>query len=655
VAVAGVTVRHLAARQAQSTHVNGLVSQLWRIDVKHLPRLLDELERQPDFWRQDVAEVAGDSSRALEDRTRAHLALARSDSSGLDFLRNRLLEADAAEHQLIRDELKRWKEHLTPALWRTAQDAQTPPAERLRATIALAEYDPESLDWNLGVATRIAQALVNMDPLLVNPWVEPLRAIRGHLLKPLADVFSDSGATTSQRLLAASVIARFAADDEQYLSPDLLCELVMDADPAQTAVLFPVVRMHRARVIGPLIAALDTSVPPVSGAQNERQIERQANAAETILRMGHDERFWPLLKQSADPRLRTALIDRLTSAEVGWKAALDRLDREIEGTIRQAIVLGLDAFAAGLSERECDQIATRLTELYVTDPDGGVHSAIEWVLGRWGFAEQVNQMKRQLAGQPAGARKWFVNSQLQTMLVIDAPGTFKIGSPDDEPGRDSSEFRRDATVSCAFAISAHEVTIEQIERSGIVLSNESKVGEGNRPAGFVKWFEAVQYCRWISEGEGISEEEQCYPDRYSIGTDTKLAPGYLTRAGYRLPTPQEWEYAARAGSTTSRFFGNSERLLEKYACYAVNSSDQTSPVGQFRPNPLGLFDVYGNVSEWCDAGISPFEASAREHRGGGYRSTPKFLRSAMFEQNMPDNWFSFLGFRMVKTIRVESR
>jgi len=233
VAAAGVTARHIAARQAQSAHVHSLVSQIWNIDLKHLPQLLDKLEHEPDFWRQGVAEVAGDSNRADEDRTRAHLALARSDSTGLDFLRNRLLETDAAEHQVIRDELTHWKERLTPALWQTARDAQTPAAHHLRVATALADYDPESPEWDAAIATRIVHVLVNMDPLLVNPWAEALRAVRGHLLKPLADVFLDSAASSSQRLLAASVIHRFTADDEQYLSPELLCKLVINADPAK--------------------------------------------------------------------------------------------------------------------------------------------------------------------------------------------------------------------------------------------------------------------------------------------------------------------------------------------------------------------------------------------------------------------------------------
>jgi hypothetical protein len=263
-------------------------------------------------------------------------------------------------------------------------------------------------------------------------------------------------------------------------------------------------------------------------------------------------------------------------------------------------------------------------------------------------------MKLQLAGRPADGRKWFVNSQMQTMLIIEAPGTFKIGSPEHEPTRDGSEILRDATIDYTFAISAHEVTIEQFERSGVDPRDHG--GKGDRPAGFVKWSDAVRYCRWLGEqqAEGIYPEEQCYPDRHSIGPGMKLPPDYLTRTGYRLPTPEEWEFAARAGALTSRFFGNSERLLERYACCAVNSSDQTSHVGQFRPNPLGLFDVYGNVSEWCDAGPASFDTPGRQIRGGAYRSTPKFLRSAMAAEAGPEDSISVIGFRIVKTLRTQS-
>ena len=79
----------------------------------------------------------------------------------------------------------------------------------------------------------------------------------------------------------------------------------------------------------------------------------------------------------------------------------------------------------------------------------------------------------------------------------------------------------------------------------------------------------------------------------------KLTANYLSRSGYRLPTEAEMEYATRAGAVTTRYYGETEELLPKYAWYNKNSQDRTWPVGSMKPNDLGLFDVQGNVFTWC--------------------------------------------------------
>jgi formylglycine-generating enzyme required for sulfatase activity len=156
---------------------------------------------------------------------------------------------------------------------------------------------------------------------------------------------------------------------------------------------------------------------------------------------------------------------------------------------------------------------------------------------------------------------------------------------------------------------------------------------------------------------------------------------YLRRTGYRLPTEAEWEYAARAGTATSRFFGESDSLLGEYAWYSrnpprqksdpVNPNDpqRTSPVGTLKPNPFGLFDIYGNVWEWTQTRVLPYAAgsvhldveddvlvvsdsSARVRRGGGFPYEAAMMRSAArgtvtsFPFQRRDN----VGFRVARTI-----
>src|SRR5262249_44265278 len=105
--------------------------------------------------------------------------------------------------------------------------------------------------------------------------------------------------------------------------------------------------------------------------------------------------------------------------------------------------------------------------------------------------------------------------------------------------------------------------------------------------------------------EGVPEREMAYPpvaviEKSKDGkTPLRLPDDYLSRTGYRMPTEAEWEFACRAGTRTRNYFGSSEELLGHHAWYVANSSDRTWPVGQKRPNDLGLFDMHGSVLNWC--------------------------------------------------------
>jgi formylglycine-generating enzyme required for sulfatase activity len=180
----------------------------------------------------------------------------------------------------------------------------------------------------------------------------------------------------------------------------------------------------------------------------------------------------------------------------------------------------------------------------------------------------------------------------------------------------------------SYAIASTEVTVAEFQRF-LDANPEARAhfayeGYPDRMADVMKTFspdandfqvavtryEAAMYCNWLSQREGLPQSEWVYPVA-GIGDGMVLPANYLSRRGYRSPTEAEWEYAARAGTTTPRFYGISAALLDQYAWYSKyppkrkndpvdpNDPPHAWPVAELKPNDFGLFDIYGNVGEWC--------------------------------------------------------
>jgi formylglycine-generating enzyme required for sulfatase activity len=630
------------------------LEQLWSVAPRHLPALLDAMEPDAALWRAEAERVAADSEAPAEERARASFALARLGSPPVGLLSRYLENAAPEEQRPALEELRPWAARLAPGLWEAARDDRRHGDPLLAVASALAAYDPDSSDWD-ELAPRVASALVEADPLSVMPRVEQLAPARGALKRDLLSRFDAPPVGDRRRLLAASILARYAADVPGFLSVEELVTLALKADSAQLSVLDPLLLASRAEVASRLEQEIGRRVPLASTPANEAALSRQANAAQVLLRLGRHEAFWPRLLQTPDPRLRTLLIDRLEPSGVGWEEALSRAATEPEPTIRQAIVLGLDPYFSRVTAETSARLVDELFRLHRDDPDGGVHMAAEWLLRHRADRARLDEQLAGLVGPPAQGRDWFLTPHGHTMLIVRPRGEFVVGSPDDEPWRDVNETRRVESIDYTLAVSAHEITIDQFLAFRPDHNYDRAVMPSpGSPAGSVSWFDAIAYCRWLSEQTWADVEagQIPYPTPDQIRPGMSFDDDYLRRDGYRLPTALEWEYLARSRAATSRFFGNSDDHLARYAWFGWNSGEHPHPVGLLRPSPDGLFDLYGNLIEWCDPGSAGPCPDRQPNRGGNFRSTPRFLRASMPNVAEATDPFSFNGFRIVRPIRL---
>ena len=217
-------------------------------------------------------------------------------------------------------------------------------------------------------------------------------------------------------------------------------------------------------------------------------------------------------------------------------------------------------------------------------------------------------------------------------FVYIKPGTFMMGSPSNESGRDSIERQHRVTISSAFYMQTTEVTQGQWKA---VMGNNPSIFKGdNRPVENVSWNDANKFIRKLNRKEGT--------DRY------------------RLPTEAEWEYACRAGTTTRFRFGDSDSRLSNYAWYSNNSSSKTHPVAQKKPNVWGLYDMHGNVWEWCQDRYGDYPACHVTNptgpssgvdcfvRGGSWNVAVWYMRSAGRHRHTPVNRCDSIGFRVAR-------
>ncbi len=686
---------------------SALVESLQKVSTPDVPAIVEQLSGYRR-WADPRLVRAVQSS---DDREHLHasLALLPVDAAQVDYLFNRLIKATPSELSVLRDALKPHQATLTPKLWTVLESAKPGDDGLLPSASALASYAPDDPAlrrvpprWE-AVGGKVAQALVLVNSLVLRSWIEALRPVHGKLTVPLATIFRDKSRPETIHSLATDILTDYASDD-----PNLIADLLMDADPKAYADFFLIAQRHEAKTLPLLQAEIAKKATIPDGNKDsetvkERLAERQARAAVALVRLGKASETMPLLRHSADPRLRSFIVNWISPLGADPAILADELDRidpngkptPVQGqqvmdavlfhpriSQRRALVLALGTYGReGLSLGEREALTGKLLDLYRLDPDSGIHGAAEWTLRQWGQKDQVKEVDSQLMKvKDWSGRRWFVNGQGQTFAVIEGPVEFRMGSPPTEPDRSDIEIPRTCAIPRRFAVSAKEVTIDHYQE--FVRTNRRFQHTQNLPNRYspdsggpmigVNWYGAAAYCNWLSEREGLPKDEWCYlPNKADTYAEGMTIPAdALQRTGYRLPTEAEWEYSCRAGAETSRYYGLSNELLGRYAWYQANSRDHAWLGGNLLPNDLGLFDMLGNVFEWCQDGTNaprPYtkgseidnienseqvmEKHPRFLRGRSFNDQASFVRTAFRNQQQPSyrSIFSY-GFRPARTV-----
>jgi len=677
--------RALAA-QLQAEHERRLaqVNALQQATPQAAASILRELDVESSAIQHAFRDLLADSSLSALETNRVRLGLLVIDHKQLKPIAEFVLSESGRrmppeELLLIRDVVAPYGEELVAQFLPLLES----PADRLWASLWLAGFAADEDFWSEHV-DGLAADLVRVLPSELRPFRDALRPVQEQLIDPLNRIYQDAAAGEQTRAFAIATLGEYLRDD-----PAALFELLVDSSAAHYQLVY-----DRLMVFGDEAGKLAQAEiarslsETASEADKDLLAERQANCIVLLLRMGQIESIGSVFGHSEDPRRRSLLIHRMAPLGVDSSTIIARFNDEKDTSARRALLLCLGAFDdTQISTVQRQALIADLLTIYRDDPDPGMHSTAEWLLSRWQQTKQLAAIDKELMAAVVSrgvsaepSPQWFINSQGQTLAIVDA-GEFQMGSPTPLEQFKQTERRHHRRISRRYAIATKEVTRSQwaafVAETKEVPNDFTQLAHvmntDDCPIVAVNWYGAAHYCNWLSEREGILEDQWCY----HTNTQKQFGPGIRAKdrfwelTGYRLPTEAEWEFACRAGATTEFFYGQTDRLLTHYAWNRVNSGGRTRPVGTLKPNDLGLFDTLGNVFEWCYNVDQPYAISTailedapgvdpvtnnldRIVRGGSFDSLPASCRPAFRGDQSPRHYTLNTGLRVVRTMPSQS-
>lgn len=720
VAIAAITAwMWMRAREREITiqeHAASLVDQLNVADESELPQLVQQIRRHEQS-KGLLQKQFEESESGSTERYRAALGLlpgnesivhevclAWLDASWLEwiYIRNQLAPQLDTVHQWIQK-----GEFTTPQEMDGLQLARFAAIEAAAAAATnRPSYPFSQVEWERIASTVMAELL--KDPSQLPHVCQAFRTLHAPMestLTPRLDMKRREivpEASIAARMLSVLLVRQY--------------EKLMTIGAHSKSEWVPIL-LDRARDDAHIRnAMLDILKLPIRDETWDIKIadcRRRAIAATILFTAGAHDSVWPHLCQSENPTVRSLIIEWLPMMQSDpstliqkSRSMLDDRPRYVEKTanleshpsipnpwiddVDSSLLRSLLQAIGNYSIRDVQRYVNeswwnRIAERMEFDPDPGLRSTCEWLLRRSEQGAAIEAIHSRLLAVRTDREDWNTISNGHLMVRIHGPIAYEAGSDALDPFREAGEFvdpidgkrdtwsedhRHPKRIERSFLIAMHETTLAQMhsfDPTFHTLHNKTLGPKLEHPACRVSWRLAAAYCNWLSEKENIPEDQWCFV-KLDKG-DWQPASNYLERTGYRLPTEAEWEYACRAETTSRTYLGDSDELLLRNVCYVENSREKILSIpGSFKPNGFGLFDMLGNVQEWCMDGFdnrnpgSRFKKEDRESsldlsssvnriiRGGSLYSMSYEVRATEYSNFSPAYREGNTGFRIARTI-----
>lgn len=628
-------------RDVDRNHAVSIVSRLADSNLSEVEGIVDELTGIEEGIVRPVLESSYlnapiDSAQRLN----TAIALTRYDPGKWEYLHERLLHCDRSELPFFVKLMSSGQPDLENRLWNEALSNDLEPSCLLRIGASLCILDANSNNWGKLSKSLASSLVTSSDP----NWLLDFHPVRKTLIEQLTP-FATSGTKSARKAL--KILLSYSPN-----RVDLLVPFLSFADDAQ-----------RRQLLAEFADQKGIALPLLASEFKERLTNRKSEiAVAAITRMLYDLNemsfIWEPFLTESSAELRSYLatdwrqIGLLPSQLV---RAITSSDTPSE--VRPMIWQMLATASKSMSPEERKSLRDEARIAFANASGAAEHSSIEWLLMALNDAGWLAEAKAKLVRpEPLRGMNWYVDPIGLTFIVVKIPesdgnGAYRLAVSSTEiPAQIYKAFRQkypvlkqevDGDVPTPIA-----AMLQEFERAvgSKRLDDQASVPE-DTPQVFVNWFEAIAFCRWASEERSIGENQMCIPSiksfspaprmgyqsqqvvfNFGPGGGSKRVPPKATtfnqnqhvvlrlptnvnkRLGYRLPTIGEWA-ALRAQSSVIE---NSPSILRSYERFAVNSNGRPHEIGTTRPDLSGMFDLRGNVSEWC-FDLRNQSANARKH------------------------------------------